>query len=294
MNATLVAITVFVALLATAWLAQRARAGTPVAGGASVFAPAAGANPVTGAIGRLARPSDPGEIHLQRQFLAQAGFRSPNALSIYLAARSLSALILPALGAFIAPPKGLAGGFLLLLALASLGYYLPLVVVRVLRDVRQTEVRKVLPDALDMLVSCLESGLGLDAALRHVGHELRLAAPEFGGEIELVNAELQAGIPRAEALVHLDQRVGVDDITALVGVLSQAERYGAGIAESVRAHAQMSRRRRILDAERRAAEAAPKLTVVMILFVLPPLFVVLIGPTVVHVVTRLLPMLEGR
>lgn len=294
MIALLFAIGVFVAVLATfrlAWVARRAPAAVSEA---SVFAPAVGDSPVAGALGRLARPGDPAEVDLQRQLLTQAGLRAPSALTVYLAIRTVLALLLPAVVLVVAQPRDLTWAFLVLFLVATIGYYLPAAVVHWLRDSRRARVRHVLPDALDMLVSCLGAGLGLDAALRQVAREVGRVEPEFAAEIDLLNAELQAGIPRAEALSHLEWRVGVDDISALVGVLSQAERYGAGIAESVRVHAQVARRRRILDAERRAAEAAPKLTVVMILFVLPPLFVVLIGPTVVHVVTHLLPMLEGR
>ncbi len=110
----------------------------------------------------------------------------------------------------------------------------------------------------------------------------------------MLNAELQAGISRTDALNHMRERNGVDAVDGLVSVIAQAECYGVGIADAMRSHAKMSRRRRILDAERRAAEAAPKLTVAMVLFVLPPLFIVLIGPTAIRLSTGVLPMLEGR
>ena len=127
-----------------------------------------------------------------------------------------------------------------------------------------------------------------------MARDLHVAAPELALELELTNAELKAGVPRMQALQHLHERTGLPEVASLVNVLAQAERFGAGVAPSIRAHAQLSRRRRALAAEKRAAEAAPKLTVAMILFVLPPLFVVLLGPTVVHVVERLIPTLTGQ
>ena len=119
-------------------------------------------------------------------------------------------------------------------------------------------------------------------------------APELAGEFDILNAELQAGLPRAEALGHLRDRNGVDAVNGLVSVVGQAERYGVGIASLMRSHAKMSRRRRILDAEQRAAEATPKLTVAMVLFILPPLFIILIGPTAIRLTTDVIPTMQRR
>ncbi|HNC98389.1 MAG TPA: type II secretion system F family protein [Myxococcota bacterium] len=247
-------------------------------------------SPVSSAIGSLAAPPEGAERDALRQQLVQAGFFHPRALELYLLLRASAALLLPVVA--LIRGQTLAGTLAPALVLALAGYYLPSLVVYLRRESRHSELRKALPNALDMLVSCLEAGLGLDAALRHVATELRMACPVLSDELSYVNAELSAGIPRADALRHLDTRTGLPELASLVNVLSQAERYGAGIASSIRAHAQLTRRRRLLDAERRAAEATPKLTVAMILFVLPPLFVVLLGPAVINITDRLLPSLQ--
>lgn len=240
-------------------------------------------------IGSLAAPPEGAERDALRQQLVQAGYNHPRALEIYLVIRTLLALMLPFLT--LIGPRGIAT-LSVALGLALLGYYLPSLIVAMQRENRHQALRIALPNALDMLVSCLEAGLGLDAALRHVAQEVHTAAPILSTELSYVNAELSAGIPRSDALRHLDHRTGLPEIASLVNVLSQAERYGAGISASIRAHAQLTRRRRLLDAEKRAAEATPKLTVAMIFFILPPLFVVLLGPAVVNIVVHLIPSLQ--
>jgi tight adherence protein C len=289
--ATVVTLVMLVAF-AIGWMALPSA--MPASGVPSVFAAEQPAGELAGVIGRLSRPTSPSGLGTVRRELAQAGFRGSGALELYLASRTLLALGLPVLGLAFGHWRPTPLTFLGMLLLAAVGYYLPRVVVAQARSARQHEIRSVLPDALDMLVACVESGLGVDAALRHIAHEFEPVSPTLAGELDVVTTEMQAGLTRAEAMARLDARVGVDEVTALVNVLGQGERYGAGIAESIRAHARMSRRRRLVDAERRAAEASPKLTVVMVLFVLPPLFIVLVGPTVIQVITEVIPMLEGR
>jgi tight adherence protein C len=175
---------------------------------------------------------------------------------------------------------------------AALGAFeLPWAGVAILARARRARIQASVPDMIDLLVSCVEAGLGIDGAFRQVAQELAVSSPELARELAVANAEMTAGLSRADALARLDARLGVEEITALVGVLGQAERFGAGVGPSLRAHAQLSRRRRALHAEQRAARASPLLTVVMILFILPALFVVLLGPTVVAVVERFLPTL---
>lgn len=291
LSAVIVALAVAVAFFLV-WMAVPSAAA--VAGTPSAFAPERPAGAFAGAIGKLARPTDAGGINALRRELDQAGLRVAGALEMYLATRTVLALGLPLLALVLRRWDISAVTWFVMLALATVGYYVPRIVVGSLRSSRQREIREVLPDALDMLVACVESGLGVDAALRHIAHEFAPVSPALAGELDIVTTEMQAGLTRPEAMARFDARVGVDEVTALVSVLGQGERYGAGIAESIRSHAKMSRRRRLVDAERRAAEAAPKLTVVMVLFILPPLFIVLVGPTVIQVITEVIPMLEGR
>jgi tight adherence protein C len=150
------------------------------------------------------------------------------------------------------------------------------------------------PDALDLLVSAVEAGLGLDAALQRVAVEMNTAAPELSGELQLVNDEIAAGVHRIEALRRLDERNGLEEVRSLCNVLIQAERYGTSIAKALRAHSHLVRRHRMLRAEERAAKLTPKLTIIMILFILPALFTVLIGPTIVNITQSLMPAMETQ
>ncbi len=241
----------------------------------------------------LAAPREEGERSHMRNLLVQAGWRGARNLEEFVALRAGLALLLPLGAVAIFRPATPLGATSTVLALVAVGYYLPGLVLRQRRADRIDVLGRSFPNALDMLVSVVEGGLGVDAALVHVARELRVAAPELAAEFEIVNLELRAGVQRLEALRRLHHRTGVDEIGSLVNVLSQAERYGSGVSQSLRAHAHLSRRRRALAAEKRAAEAAPKLTIAMILFILPALFVVLIGPTIVNIVVRLLPSLQG-
>jgi tight adherence protein C len=241
----------------------------------------------------LAAPSEAVERSHIRTLLIQAGWRGPNNLAEFVALRAGMALLLPLGAVAIFRPATPLGVVSVVLVLVAVGYYGPGLVIHQRRAERMDRLARAFPNALDMLVSVVDGGLGIDAALVHVARELDVAAPELAEEFELVNLELRAGLPRMEALHHLHARTGVDEIGSLVNVLSQAERYGSGISQSLRAHAHLSRRRRALEAEKRAAKASPKLTIAMILFILPTLFVVLIGPTIVNISLRLLPTLEG-
>jgi tight adherence protein C len=149
------------------------------------------------------------------------------------------------------------------------------------------------PDALDLLVSSVEAGLGLDAAFRRVSKEMESAAPALARELQAVNYEVEAGVPRTTALRHLDERTGLQEVNSLVNVLLQAERFGTSVAEALRIHSDLVRRKRMLAAEESAAKISPKLTLAMILFILPLLFTVLVGPAAINVMNNLLPAMGG-
>lgn len=242
----------------------------------------------------LAAPKEAGEREAMKQQLVQAGFRGRRDVSSYLAIRIGLAVFLPiATLVAIRPSKALIFA-LILIACANAGYYLPHLYVQGRRSARQNAILRSFPNALDMLVSCLEAGLGLDASFLRVARELKHTAPELAGELDLLTQEANAGMPRMEVLKRLADRVGVGEVTSLVNVLAHAEKYGSGVADSLRAHAQLVRKRRALDAEKRAAKASPKLTVVMVLFILPALFAVVLGPAVVNVIQVLVPSMHSR
>ncbi len=251
---------------------------------------------MTWKVGQLARPQDQSEAEQLRDRLLQAGYRSGHALELYSAVRVLLALALGGLGLAVGLGQHLATIYTAFFALAgfTLGYYLPSVYLDMRVRRRQERLIKSFPDALDLLVSSVEAGLGLDAAFRRVADEMESAAPELARELQMVNHEVAAGVPRVEALRHLDRRTGLDEVNSLVNVLMQAERFGTSVARALRIHSELVRKKRMLAAEEKAAAISPKLTVVMILFIFPMLFIVLVGPAVISVMRNLLPTMAGN
>lgn len=235
-------------------------------------------------LGQLANPSNEDEKTKLRLEMVQAGYTSRSALELYNATRAalaiaLPVLLLPAFASAMSMTTLLAGT----LVFASLGYYLPIAVLGSQIAARQKKILHPFPDALDLLVSSVEAGLGLDAAFRRVADEMEAAAPELAREFQLVNHEISAGVPRIESLKHLAGRTGLDEIGSLVNMLTQAERFGTSIARSLRVHASITRQKRMSKAEEEAAKVSPKLTIIMILFLLPCLITVLLGPAIVNI-----------
>jgi tight adherence protein C len=221
--------------------------------------------------------------------LANAGFRSEGAVSIYQGLRTIFA-ILALLGAglmyytFGTGPKGL-----MLIALVGGGlFYAPQIVLNFLKTSRQQEIFLTLPDALDLLVVCVESGLGLDAALRKVTEEMKGHAKVICEEFQLANLQLQMGRPRREVLHDLGVRTGVDDVKSLAAILIQADRFGSSIAQALRVQSDSMRTRRRQIAEEKAAKTAVKLIFPLVLFIFPAIFVVLVGPAAIQIQKQLL------
>jgi tight adherence protein C len=248
---------------------------------------------LTSSAARLA-VSDQEQLVALRKRMLQAGFRDRNAVEIYSAARTVGALVFAFLAFLVLPKEKVVYVVGSALLGATIGYYLPAIWVTNLLDRRRSDLLKAFPDALDLLVSCVEAGLGLDAAFRRVAEEMEDAAPDLSRELQYVTVEVNAGVPRAEALRHLGDRTGLDDITALVNVLVQAERFGTSVSRALRVHSEHVRVRRMQRAEEKAAQVSPKLTVAMILFILPCLIIVLIGPAVINVKNILLPAMAGQ
>jgi tight adherence protein C len=148
---------------------------------------------------------------------------------------------------------------------------------------RQTNFRRALPDALDLLVICLEGGLSLTGALRRMAGELRTAHPVLAGELRIVQREVQLGRTTGEALRKMGERVDLEEIRGLASVILQAEKYGASLAKSLRVHAEILRVKRMQQAEEKAQKAATKVLFPTVLFILPAMFVVILGPAIIHV-----------
>ena len=218
--------------------------------------------------------------------LIQAGFESTSAPAIYFLARISSMVLLPVLAILIIPRTQ----FVLFVATLALGVFLgmifPVAMLDRLVRLRQDRVKKSVPDALDLLVVCVEAGTSLDAAILRVAKELRLAHPDLAHELAVVNRLTNAGMPRDEALRGLWKRTGVLDIRALVSSLIQSEKWGTSIATVLRVAAETLRRKRKQDAERRAKMAPLKMTFPLLFFILPALFAVILGPAVVQIINE--------
>ena len=157
-----------------------------------------------------------------------------------------------------------------------------------IRD-RQLRITLALPDALDLTVICVEAGLALDQALMRVGEDLHHAHPDLSDEFHLVNLEMRAGKPRVEALRNLSERTGVDDIRALVGTLVQTDRFGTSVAQALRVHSDSLRTERRQRAEEQAAKTTIKMIIPLVVFVLPSIIFVTLGPAVIELVRTLMP-----
>jgi tight adherence protein C len=222
--------------------------------------------------------------------LANAGFRSDSAVAVYLGLRfvTLIGCTLVALAVFL-PKYGLTYSALKpIVVAAGFGFYMPSIVLWFLRKKRQEEIFLSLPDALDLLVVCVESGLGLDAAMRKVCDEMKDHAKVISEELSLANFQLQMGRPRREVLHDLGVRTGVDDVRSLAAILIQADRFGSSIAQALRVQSDSMRTRRKQLAEEKAAKTAVQLIFPLVLFIFPGIFVVLVGPAAISIMNTMM------
>jgi tight adherence protein C len=224
--------------------------------------------------------------------LANAGFRSDSAVSVYLGLRLISLAIFGTAGlAFCLQRFGLNINYewaMWLGGAAGIGLYLPSLILWYLRKKRQEEIFLSLPDGLDLLVVCVESGLGLDAAMRKVTDEMKDHAKVMCEELSLANFQLQMGRPRREVLHDLGVRTGVDDVRSLAAILIQADRFGSSIAQALRVQSDSMRTRRKQLAEEKAAKTAVQLIFPLVLFIFPGIFVVLVGPAAISIMQVML------
>ena len=225
-----------------------------------------------------ALPSSPSEVSQTRLWLIQAGYRNAQHYTIYRGLRVLFA----AIGFFTV---FLISGFdslLLLFGMLALGFFLPRFLLKKKVKARKLRIRFGLPDGLDLTVICVEAGLSLDQAMMRVGQDLSHAHPELSAEFHLFDLETRAGKPRVEALRNLAERTGVDDLKALVGTLIQTDRFGTSVAQALRVHSDSLRTERRQRAEEQAAKTTVKMIIPLVLFVMPSLIVVTVGPAIIQ------------
>jgi tight adherence protein C len=222
--------------------------------------------------------------------LANAGFRSDSAVSVYLGIRFFSFVLFFLLSAALYVPKyGMTLDALKpIVLITGCGFYLPSIIFWWIRTKRQQEIFLTLPDALDLLVVCVESGLGLDAAMRKVCDEMKEHAKIICEEFSLANFQLQMGRPRREVLHDLGVRTGVDDVRSLAAILIQADRFGSSIAQALRVQSDSMRTRRKQLAEEKAAKTAVQLIFPLVLFIFPGIFVVLVGPAAISIMETMM------
>jgi tight adherence protein C len=246
---------------------------------------------------RLAGSDDAASIsRLQARFL-QAGLRARAAPLYFLALKTVLALGLPLLAWFTLHLSGwrLDGArvpFVLVVSAAA-GLYLPTLALRWQVARRQRALFEAFPDAIDLMIVCVEAGLSLDMAIQRAGQEMMLRSPALAEELALVGTELRIGASRERALRNLASRTGVPEISSLVAALLQADRFGTTIADSMRVHAEDLRLRRQYRAEETAARIPTQLLFPLVFTILPALFVVLVGPAAIGLARQVLPMMGG-
>jgi tight adherence protein C len=230
-----------------------------------------------------------GSAGVMASLLTHAGYRKPSAPALFWGIRLALTLGLGFLGFTLAPALG-ARPFVAMLAavyMAAVGYVVPVFVVRSKARARQKDITLALPDAIDLLVVCVEAGLGLNQALLRIAQEIHHVSVLLAQELHMTNLEIRAGRPRNEALRNLSERTGVEDVRGLMSTLVQAERFGTPIGPALRVHAETLRDKRKQRAREAAAKTTIKLVFPLVLCIFPAMFVVIIGPGLIQILEAL-------
>jgi tight adherence protein C len=247
------------------------------------------------ALAKPLKPKNEKEANKLKLRLAHAGFRSEATQTIFLGAKLLGLCL----------GMVLAGGTLLALqsydmfTIVKAGFlpiglfFLPDVILWSLARSRKQAIFRALPDALDLMVVCVEAGLGLDQAMRKISDEMKKSHRVIAEEFGLCNLQMQMGRSRAEVLHELGQRSGVDDLRALASIIIQADKFGSSIAQALRAQSDSMRTRRRQIAEEKAAKTAVQLIFPLVLFIFPGIFVILVGPAAITMVREMFPMMNA-
>jgi tight adherence protein C len=231
-------------------------------------------------------PKSPKEMMRLQRRLASAGIHGDSAAAIYVFAEiGLAVLAFVAVAGTFPTIRGMFFG-----AVAGfLGYMAPSLIVARRIALRKKEIQNGLPDALDLLIVCLEAGLGIDQALVKCAEEMDIAYPRLAEELRMINVEGRAGKPRVETFKNFAERTKVDDVRALVSMLVQTDRFGTSVAQALRTHADVSRTKRRQRAEERAAKIGVKLVFPLVFFLFPAFYVVTLGPAIIKFIHALAP-----
>ncbi|NJD57219.1 MAG: type II secretion system F family protein [Nitrospirae bacterium] len=244
-------------------------------------------------LGHRMKPANEEEISGLRMKLTQAGYRKPSAVLFFFGYKVFFAAVLPAVfiifKLFMMAAVQSVAIITVAVLLALLGFYLPNLWLKMKTDVRQEKLLVGFPDALDLMVVCVEAGLGLDAAINRVGEEMKVSNALLSEEFRLLGLELRAGKTRRDALKNLGLRTGLEEVKSLMTLLIQTDKFGTSVAQALRVHSDSMRTKRYQRAEEMAAKLPVKLVFPLILFIFPALFVVIVGPAAIKIFRVLLP-----
>lgn len=231
-----------------------------------------------------------------RKFLSQAGIRHRLAYQSYFWARVILPLLLFFLAINFGKARGMENQKVFLLAMLGIvfGSLFPVAFIQYKIRQRKEEITDALPDALDLMVVCVEAGLALNASFVKISEEFKLSSPTLSEEFDIVNREMVAGKPRQEALRALSDRTGVEEVKSLVAMLIQTEKLGTSLAQSLRVHSDSLRTKRRQRAEEAAAKTTIKLVFPLVFLLFPALFVVILGPGFIQIVKVLFPVMLGN
>ena len=252
---------------------------------------------LAGPLARLSTPEGNWEESALRLKFLNAGIRRGDARLLYFGAKTVLPLLLVA-GAYLTTRSlSQASGLTLLMYLSSAalaGCYVPNAVLHWKVATRRREVLENFPDATDLILVCMEAGLGLDAALTRVAEEIRWTSPALADELHLSNLEMRAGASREKVMHNLALRTGVEEVSTFAIMLKQADKFGTSIGESLRVYSDDLRHKRLTRAEERAAKVPTKMLLPLVLCIFPAVIMVVLGPAIIQVIRTLLPMLGGQ
>lgn len=249
----------------------------------------------TPALARPLQPRSEGDVSKLRLKLANGGFRSEGASSVFLGLKFAGLILGFVIGssAMFASYGMTQKALIYSTLIAAASFYLADIIVFFIVRKRKQAIFHALPDALDLLVVCVEAGLALDQAMRKVSEEMAHTSPIIAEEFGLSNFHIQMGRPRAEVLHELGLRTGVDDVRSLAAILIQADKLGSSIAQALRVQSDSMRTRRRQLAEEKAAKTAVKLIFPLVIFIFPGIFVVLVGPAAITMIREMFPAMHG-
>ncbi len=252
---------------------------------------------VTGPFAKLSSPEGEWDTSPLRMRFLNAGIRHPDARLVYFGAKTLLPLLFAGL-MFVAlrsmnQSVGLTLLFFVMVA-ALIGCYLPNAVVSWTMRTRQQEIFESFPDAADLMLVCVEAGLGLDAGLTKVADEIKRKSVALAEELHLTNLELRAGASREQSLRNLALRTGIEEIGTFATMLTQADKFGTSVGDSLRVFSDDLRHKRQVLAEERAAKVPTKMLFPLVVFIFPSIIMVILGPAIIQVVRTIAPMLTGR